>query len=64
MGNFYNYYDPALEYMPKNCSKDVTAVIDHVDTILLNGTTEEKLALKKRFGLESLVDEDFASYVC
>lgn len=38
-------------------------MIDYVDGILLNGTAEAKYGLKKKFGLETLVDEDFASYV-
>lgn len=47
--------------MPTNCSKDVTLVIDHIDSVLTTGTAEEKLALKTKFGLEGVEhDDDFA----
>lgn len=48
--------------MPQNCSADMTLIVDHVDSILNNGTDAEKLALKSMFGLEALEhDADFAS---
>lgn len=48
--------------MPKNCSTDVSLVIDHVDSILLNGTAEEVYKLKAKFGLQNLKhSDDFAS---
>jgi len=63
VADFWEYYSPVQEYMPKNCSKDVTAVIDYVDNILLKGTNKEKTALKKEFGLQDLGDEDFTRYL-
>lgn len=61
MDDFWEYFSPVQEYMPKNCSRDVTAVIDYVDDILLNGSKKEKKAIKKEFSLESLEgDADFA----
>ena len=49
--------------MARNCSKDVSLVIDHVDNVLTYGTTANKLALKRMFGLGSLEhDDDFARY--
>jgi len=48
--------------MPKNCSTDVTLVIDYIDTVLQKGSAADKLALKTKFGLEALEhDDDFAS---
>lgn len=48
--------------MPTNCSADVSLVISHIDSILLNGTSSQKKSLKKKFGLEALThDDDFAS---
>lgn len=49
--------------MPKNCSKDMASAIKTIDQILLQGSDEEKLTLKKSFGLENLEDGDFGEYV-
>ncbi|KAE9981180.1 hypothetical protein EG327_006344 [Venturia inaequalis] len=51
-----------IRYMPKNCSADLTRVVDHVDHVGLNGTVEEQKALQKMFGLEEIVHyDDFAA---
>jgi hypothetical protein len=48
--------------MAKNCSSDVSLVIDHVDAVLLNGTDSEIFSLKQSFGLEDLEhNDDFAA---
>lgn len=61
VGDFWQYFDPVRQGMPKNCSADVSAVVDHVDSILKTGTNEEKQALKEKFGLGGIVhDDDFA----
>ncbi|KKY27697.1 putative serine [Phaeomoniella chlamydospora] len=60
--DFWQYFDPVQQGMAKNCSKDVSLVIDYIDSILLNGTAAEKLALKTKFGFQDLQhDDDFAS---
>ncbi|KAK8007592.1 hypothetical protein PG989_001582 [Apiospora arundinis] len=59
LSDFYTYYFPAMEAAPKNCTKDLTAVIDHMDEILFHGSAEEKQALKDRFKLGDLGDKDF-----
>jgi hypothetical protein len=47
--------------MPANCSSDLVAVIEHVDTVLTTGTDADRLALKTAFGLSTVVhDADFA----
>lgn len=53
------YFEPIEEGMPKNCSKDVAAVIKHVDEILLYGSETDKHKLKEPFGLWGLKDDDF-----
>ena len=46
--------------MPGNCSKDVSAVIDYIDTVLTSGSEANKTALKTKFGLEGVThDDDF-----
>ncbi|RDW88519.1 hypothetical protein BP6252_00551 [Coleophoma cylindrospora] len=60
--DYWQYFYPVQQGMPKNCSSDVTLVIDYIDKILLNGTATEKYELKSMFGLEGVVhDDDFAS---
>lgn len=50
--------------MPANCSKDVSLVIDYIDTVLTTGTEANKTALKSKFGLEGIEhDDDFAEYI-
>ncbi|KAI1338737.1 peptidase S28 [Xylariaceae sp. FL0016] len=63
IGDFWQYFVPVQEATPANCSADLSAVIDHVDSILLNGTSEEKTALKDKFMLADLEDADFASAI-
>lgn len=47
--------------MPKNCSLDYEAIIDHVDSVFTNGTDEEKKALKEQFLLQDLKHDDDAA---
>lgn len=50
--------------MPKNCSKDLSLVIDYMDNVWKKGSPAEQLALKTKFGLESLKHpEDVMAYV-
>lgn len=44
--------------MPKNCSKDVSLVIDYMDNILTHGNKNAVTALKTKFGLESVEHND------
>ncbi|KAG8893624.1 hypothetical protein FRB99_001833 [Tulasnella sp. 403] len=62
-GDFWQYYEPIEEGMPKNCSSDAALVVKAVDQLLLNGTAEDKLRLKDAFGLRSLTDDDFGSAI-
>jgi len=48
--------------MPKNCSTDVSKVINYVDKILKGDDEAQKQNLKEKFGLGAIVhDDDFAS---
>lgn len=44
--------------MPQNCSTDISLVIDHIDSVLLNGTASEIRSLKSMFGLQDLEHKD------
>ncbi|KAI1321414.1 peptidase S28 [Xylariaceae sp. FL0255] len=61
ISDFWQYFVPVEEATPANCTKDLNAVIDYVDSVLLHGSAKEKHALKARFNLTSLEDADFGS---
>ncbi|KZV68144.1 peptidase S28 [Peniophora sp. CONT] len=50
--DFYDYFKPIQENMPKNCSSDVAAVIAHFDSVANNATAFN--ALKAQFGLSDV----------
>ncbi|KAI0153177.1 endoprotease endo-Pro [Xylariaceae sp. FL1272] len=56
--DYWQYFDPIRQGMPQNCSQDYSKIIDHVDSILLEGTDKEQDDLKKMFGLEDLSHKD------
>lgn len=58
-GNFRDYWEPIKAGMPKNCSSDLAAVVDHIDDVVSTGTPKEVKELKTRFGLPDLADDDF-----
>ncbi|KAF2501770.1 serine carboxypeptidase [Lophium mytilinum] len=61
-GNFWQYFLPVQEGMPKNCSKDMSLIVDHVDKIGTDGSDDQKFALKDMFGLGEVEHfQDFAS---
>lgn len=54
----WQYFAPVQEGMAKNCSKDISAVVEYMDDVFQKGTESEKLALKTQFGLESVEHDD------
>lgn len=61
ISNYWQYFVPVQEGMPKNCSTDISIVIDHIDCVLETGTEDEKSSLKDMFGLAPLRDDDFVA---
>ncbi|KIO28592.1 hypothetical protein M407DRAFT_22176 [Tulasnella calospora MUT 4182] len=59
LGDFWQYFEPIEEGMPKNCSSDVAAAIKQIDKTLLYGSDADKTKLKESFGLWNLKDDDF-----
>lgn len=48
--------------MPRNCSTDLVKVVDYVDNILINGTSQQQADLKALFGVQAKTDNaDFAN---
>ncbi|SMR48848.1 unnamed protein product [Zymoseptoria tritici ST99CH_1E4] len=78
-GTFWAYYassalmqaiDPYWQYfvriqagMPKNCSKDVSSVIDYMDDVFLHGSEQNVTNLKAKFGLEVLQNDDLMATI-
>jgi hypothetical protein len=61
--DFWRYFEPPREYMPRNCSADVEAVIAHVDEVFTSGIQTDIDALKLSFGMGNLTHlDDVASY--
>ncbi|KAK4185600.1 putative serine protease [Podospora australis] len=56
--NFWQYFQPIHEGMPKNCSADLVAITNHVDNVLQGGSEAESKALKDMFGLGNLTHPD------
>src|ERR1700712_2391031 len=47
--------------MPNNCSKDYEAIIDHVDSVFLQGTDQDKATLREMFAVQELEHDDDAA---
>ena len=58
ISDYWTYFVPVQEGMPKNCSKDVNLVFEHMDKILTTGSDSEIHALKAKFGMEDIVHND------
>ncbi|KAH8094951.1 serine carboxypeptidase S28-domain-containing protein [Cristinia sonorae] len=62
--DFWRYFEPIREHMPKNCSADVQAVINHFDTVVASGNQKAIAALKANFGMEGAkYIDDVASWL-
>lgn len=58
VSDYWSYFVPVQEGMPKNCSKDVALVIDHIDDVLTTGSDKEIHDLKAKFGMEDIEHSD------
>nr|POF03037.1 putative extracellular serine carboxypeptidase [Quercus suber] len=56
--DYWAYFVPVQESMPKNCSKDVSLVVDYMDDILMHGSASEIDSLKAKFGLQNVTHND------
>ena len=60
--DFWGYFEAIRQNMPANCTADVNAVIEHVDSILAGGDNSTIQAMKANFGLQDIVHvDDFAA---
>ncbi|KAF9773591.1 hypothetical protein IL306_008580 [Fusarium sp. DS 682] len=58
ISDFWRYFDAAKAYLPKNCTKDVNKVIQHLDNIMLHGSANEIQKIKEDFGAPDLKHND------
>jgi hypothetical protein len=56
----WQYFVPIQEHLPQNCSKDIEAAVEYIDSILLGPDEKAIQDLKNQFQLGSLRDDDFA----
>ncbi|TFK66908.1 peptidase S28 [Pluteus cervinus] len=56
--DFWQYFEPVREGMPKNCSADVEVVIAHVDDVLSGSDTKAINGIKANFGLSDMTHLD------
>jgi hypothetical protein len=59
--DFWGYFEPIRQQMPKNCSADVQTVISHIDTVFTSGNQSEQQAIKNLFGLGAVKHLDDVS---
>ena len=60
--DFWGYFEPIRQNMPKNCSADVQLVIAHIDQVLESGDQTQITNLMASFGLGNLTHtDDFVS---
>ncbi|KAI0473312.1 peptidase S28 [Xylariaceae sp. FL0804] len=59
--DYWEYYQPIQQGMPQNCSRDFTAIVDHVDAVLGSGSPTAQAELKQMFRLEGLAHNDDAA---
>ncbi|KAK0441216.1 peptidase S28 [Desarmillaria tabescens] len=51
--DFWQYFEPIRENMPKNCSADVEAVITYIDEVFFGTDTEAQMKIRNLFGFNS-----------
>ncbi|KAH9947174.1 peptidase S28 [Amylocystis lapponica] len=58
--DYWGYFEPIRVFMPQNCSNDVEAVIDYIDTTFTSGTSSEIDSIKTLFNMDLSHLDDFA----
>ncbi|KAH8995335.1 serine carboxypeptidase S28-domain-containing protein [Lactarius akahatsu] len=56
--DFWQYFEPVRQFMPRNCSNDVQRVIAHWDEIIDSGNETALNELKALFGMSGVVHTD------
>ncbi len=62
ISDFWQYFAPVQQGLPKNCTSDLEKVIEYVDNILIHGSHKDRHQLKVKFGLGRIDHlDDFAN---
>ncbi|KAI1408017.1 putative serine peptidase [Hypoxylon sp. FL1857] len=56
--DYWQYFYAIQQGMPKNCSKDFAAIVDHIDMVFTKGSHKEQADLKQLFGPQDLEPVD------
>ena len=56
--NFWQYFEPIRQNMPKNCSADIETAMAYIDQILTNGTASDVAKIKSQFALDGMQHND------
>ncbi|RXW21483.1 hypothetical protein EST38_g4379 [Candolleomyces aberdarensis] len=59
--NFWQYFTPIQTHMPANCSADIQAAIEVIDSVLDSGDATTIEELQTMFGFSGLKPSDFAN---
>ena len=62
--DYWGYFEPIRQFMPKNCSADVQAVIALFDKVFTSGTSAEQAALKEQYGMSDVTHADDVTGAC
>lgn len=58
--DYWQYFVPVEKAMARNCSSDVSNVVEYIDKVFARGSQKEQVALKEKFGLGKLRNDDFS----
>ncbi|KAI1813174.1 serine carboxypeptidase S28 [Poronia punctata] len=61
--DFWQYFTPVEQALPRNCSSDIKSVIKYIDNVFDSGNQGDIDIVKSRFGLSALNDADFADII-
>ncbi|KAF8631129.1 hypothetical protein AX15_002476 [Amanita polypyramis BW_CC] len=56
--DFWQYFEPIRQNMPKNCSADIQAVIQYIDQVFTSGDDQKAEQIKDLFGMSDVTHLD------
>ncbi|KAL1861845.1 hypothetical protein VTK73DRAFT_6905 [Phialemonium thermophilum] len=56
--DYWSYFLPIQNGMPRNCSRDLERIVEHIDGVIGEGNATEIAQLKESFGLQDLSHAD------
>ena len=62
--DFWAYFEPIRENMPKNCSADVEAAITYIDQVFTNGSATDRMTVRNAFAFDGIQHYDDMAAAC